>query len=227
MNLKMRTIVLEYSLKIESHINTLLLGHLAIFDKEKTKNFGNKAGISFKSKIDLLFDIEVLDKLEHQNLELQMNFRNKFLHDIESDSFTHVLEKFDSGIKNRFIKFSESGKAENEAEYELAFENLFWNNMKVISKKYTDRRESITNRTNYLTALYDSQMSLSSLASSFAEEISLIVENSELETPEINALFDPIIKSVLKFSKNYKIEGSKIEKLAKEFELLPKNKMII
>ena len=38
MNLKIRTVVLEYSLKIESHINTLLLGHLEIFDKEKTKN---------------------------------------------------------------------------------------------------------------------------------------------------------------------------------------------
>jgi hypothetical protein len=227
MNLKIRTLVLEYSLKIESHINTLLLGHLEIFDKEKTKNFGNKAGISFKSKIDLLFDINVLNKIEHQNLELQMNFRNKFLHDIESDSFTYILDKFDSGIRNRFLKFSESKKPENETEYENTFENLFLNNMKVISSKYKARRESIVNRTNYLTSLYDSQLSMSKMASNFAEEIMLIIENSELENPEINALFEPVLKRCLKFVEDYESEGNKIEELSKKFELLPKNKMII
>ena len=227
MNLKIRTLVLEYSLKIENHINTLLLGHLEIFDKEKTKNFGNKAGISFKSKIDLLFDINVLDKVEHQNLELQMNFRNKFLHDIESDSFTYILGKFDSGIKNRFLKFSESKKPDNETELENAFENLFLNNMKVINAKYKARRESILNRTNYLTSLYDSQLSMSKMASNFAEEIMLIIEKSELENPQINSLFEPVLKRCLKFVEDYESEGNKIEELSKKFELLPKNKMII
>ena len=56
-NLKTRTIILEYSLQIESDINNLLFGYLEIFEKDKIKNFGKKAGISFKSKIDLLFDI--------------------------------------------------------------------------------------------------------------------------------------------------------------------------
>ena len=110
-----------------------------------------------------------------------MNFRNKFLHDIESNSFTFILNKFDSGIKNRFLKFSESEKTENETHYEKAFENLFWHNMKVISKKYKKRRESLENKSDYLSEFYDSYITMSNLASTFAQEIMLIAENSELE----------------------------------------------
>ena len=156
-----------------------------------------------------------------------MNFRNKFLHDIDSNSFTYILDKFDSGIKNKFLKFSESKKAENETDYKKAFENLFWHNMKVISKKYKERRESIENRTNYLLSLYDSYITMSNLASTFAQEIMLIAENSELENPEINTLFEPILKSCLKFTDDYILEGDKIDELSKKFEFLPKNRMII
>lgn len=79
-NIEVRSEVLEYSLIIECATNSLLLSYLGITDKSDTKLFGNKAGISFKSKIDLLYDISVLSKVEHSNLELQIIFRNKFMH---------------------------------------------------------------------------------------------------------------------------------------------------
>jgi len=61
-NLEIRSEILEYSLTIENTVNTLLQSYLGILEKEATKNFGHKAGISFKNKIDLLYDIDVLSK---------------------------------------------------------------------------------------------------------------------------------------------------------------------
>lgn len=226
-NLETRTNVLKYSLEIENHINALLLGHLGITDKQKTKNFGNKAGISFKSKIDLLHDIEVLTSEEHKDLELLMNFRNKFLHDIDSTSFTYILKNIDSGIKNRFLKFLESDINPKEEDYETACRNLHLHNLKVIGEKYKERRESITGRTNYLTSLYDSYLSLSELSSNFAQEVMVIVENSDLENPLILSALDPLIKSCQKFAEDFKQQSEKIDTVANMFEALPKRKMII
>lgn len=225
-NLKTRTSVLQYSLEIENHINTLLLGHLGIIEKKATKNFGNKAGISFKSKIDLLYDIEVLNSEEHKNLELLMNFRNKFLHDIDSTSFTHILENIDSGIKNRFLKFLESDINPIEKDYETACRNLHLHNLKVIGEKYKERRESITSRTNYLNSLFDAYLSLNEISSNLVQEIMLVIENSHLENPQILSTLDPIMSKCLKFVEDYKLEGEKVIELEKTFDTLPKRKMI-
>lgn len=229
-NLKTRTIILEYSLQIESDINNLLFGYLEIFEKDKIKNFGKKAGISFKSKIDLLFDIGVLSLDEHKELELLMNFRNKFLHDIDSNSFTEILRNFESGIRNRFIKFLETNidpKKTNETDYEDTCRNLFLHNIKIISIKYKERRENIINKTNYLTSLYDSYLSLNELSTNFVKEIISISEKSNLENPLIISEFNPIIQSCLKFVEGHNLVAERIEKLGEMFELLPKKKMII
>lgn len=227
-NLKIRTTVLEYSLQIESWINSLLLGHLDIFEKDKTKNFGNKAGISFKSKLDLLFDIGVLNLEEHKEIELLMNFRNKFLHDLDSNSFTKILNDFDSGIKNRFLKFLKldvDPKKAIEKDYENACHNLFMSNLKIISQKYKARKENIINRTNYMTSLYDSSLFLSSISSDFAGEIMQITEKTNSENPILMSAFEPIIESFLKFSKDYEIYSKRILELQEKLEMLPKQKL--
>ena len=87
-NLELRSKILFCALNIENVINNLLVKHLLIIDKTKTKNFANRPGISFQSKIDLLFDIEVISKEELLTIELLMIFRNKFLHDIKYNSYT-------------------------------------------------------------------------------------------------------------------------------------------
>ena len=110
-NLQLRSEILEYSLTLEEAINNLLLFNLGIFDGgQATRLFGNKASISFKNKIDLLYDINVLTKEENSDLELLMIFRNKFLHDIKCNSFSNVLEILDNGIKNKFKNYLKEGK---------------------------------------------------------------------------------------------------------------------
>ncbi|MCG8838933.1 hypothetical protein G1K37_11300 [Tenacibaculum dicentrarchi] len=227
MNLRIRTLVLEYSLKTENNVNNLLLGYLSIFDKEKTKNFGNKAGISFKNKIDLLFDIDVLNKKEHQDLELLMNFRNKFMHDIESESFTYILNKLDSGIRNRFLKFSLSKEIKNEIEYEKAFDNLYLQNLKVIEKKYRERRENIKERTNYLISLYDGYESMSNMGSDLAGKIMEIIKKIDFKNTDSVELSEKILRPCLEFTNNYEKEAERMDFILKRFESLPKNKMIL
>ena len=68
LNIEVRSRILEYSLCIEGLINDLLIMNLGIYDeKEKTRLFSNKGKLTFQNKIDLLFDIEFLSKLENSD----------------------------------------------------------------------------------------------------------------------------------------------------------------
>ncbi len=94
-NLKMRTTVMEYSLQIENSINNLLLGYLEIFEKEKTKNFGNKAGIPFKSKIDLPVSVlQFADSRKNKEIIGILKNRNLSKKDAYFDIAIMVLPEF-------------------------------------------------------------------------------------------------------------------------------------
>ena len=217
-NLKIRSQVLEFSLQIESFINGLLLSYLGISDKERTKNFGTKAGISFKSKIDLLYDINVLTKDEHFDLELLMIFRNKFLHDLESNSFSYILSKLDNGIVNKFKKFINSESSiQNELEYEKAYSNLFWHNMKIIREKLRERRKSIEKRGKFLEGFYDSFLELSSMSSDFAQQVCLILENSEITNKKTLSLFKTFSEVVKKFCHDFGENGEKNKQILEDY----------
>lgn len=220
-NLKIRTDILHFSLQIEDSVNSLLQIYLLILDKERTKNFGNKAGISFKSKIDLLYDIEVLTKQEHSDLELLMNFRNKFLHDLDSNSFTRILETIDNGIKNRFKKFLDSDvKIENEQAYINACSNLYYQNIKILQNKFRERRISLENKSNYTTGLYELLASLTEKSHKFATDIMLILENSELENPVILKALQPLIERCIQYSEERTLNQD-IRSLEKLREKIP------
>jgi len=199
-NLIQRTKVLEYALTLEVSINTLLQSYLMIVDKHSTRNFGNKAGISFKSKLDLLYDIGVIDKEESNQIELAMNFRNKFLHDIESDSFSYILSTFDSGIKNRFRRYLEPGIVEeNEKHYEKAFENLHYSNLKMLQTKYEERRKQINTKKEYTIESLDLITDLSDLSIDFSNEVSKLIESQDLEDEKLRPVIIELTQKCLVF----------------------------
>jgi len=193
LNLEKRTEVLEYALHIEESIKILLLLCLGIRDNTKTKLFGNKAGISFQSKIDLLYDIDILELEEHQGLELQMNFRNKFLHDIKFNTYISVLSTFDNGIKNRFKKYLlDGGDISDEISCREAYQNLFLSNMKVILAKVELKKNAADDNMDLLTTptkLYNN------FADSFFNLIGDLyqqIEASNLENPDVVELVNKI-----------------------------------
>ncbi|MCW5201893.1 hypothetical protein VU12_03035 [Desulfobulbus sp. US4] len=125
-NRDLRMEVLEYALKLEANINTLLLDILDIPNKE-TKSLSGKGGsLSFKNKIDLLLDLGVLEKNDYSQLLPLMEFRNKFLHDLHCNSFETALSLF-GGDKNNVIVKLLSGellKDKNKKQKILAGYNL-------------------------------------------------------------------------------------------------------
>ncbi|MFS4491405.1 hypothetical protein [Maribacter sp. 2308TA10-17] len=201
LNMALRSEVLRNSLKIESVVNSLLLSYLAIFDKERTKNFGNKAGIPFKSKIDLLFDLNILSKEEHFNLELQMIFRNKFLHDLEFNSFTYGIGKMNNSVVNKLKKFIEDEKGiDTEEKYTTAYSNLCFNNAKILSDKINERMGKIKKKSILLHGLMDSIGTTNTLSTNLVSDIFKILENSELEDPKVLKLSESIFKVCKEFT---------------------------
>ncbi len=190
-NLKLRSEILECSLHIEKEINNLILLLLGIYsDSKKTKLFGNKPGISFKNKIDLLYDIQILSKKENYDFELLMIFRNKFLHDIDCDSFHAVFEQIsDNGIINKFKDFLDEDKNINdETACLFAFKLLFLKNLKVIHDKVKSRKQLIENKAKLLQVLIDQNTFQVDLFFNLISEIYSACENADLVDNKVQEL---------------------------------------
>jgi hypothetical protein len=189
-NIQLRSEVLEYSLNVEDLINRLLLFNLGIYiDKEMTKSFGNKSPISFKNKIDLLYDIDVLTKEEYLALDLQMVFRNKFLHDVNCNSFLNILKLLDNGLKNRFkVYFKDVKMIDNEDACRAAYLNLYLKNIAAIKTK-AEYKQIQTEEKNETLQLFIKQVAnYQDLLFDLITDLFLILESSELEDPKIKAL---------------------------------------
>ena len=79
-NLELRSDILEMALTLESSINQLITVYLEI-EHPTPKAIGNKnSSLSFKNKLDLLNDLEIISKDEYSKLLLMMEFRNQFLY---------------------------------------------------------------------------------------------------------------------------------------------------
>lgn len=190
LNLKLRADILEYSLFIEKLINDLLLLNLGIYDeKESTRLFSNKGKLTFQNKIDLLYDIEVLSKDENSEFELLMNIRNKFLHDLDCNSFQVLLSQLDKGIVNRFKKYLDNGKLiTNEDDCENACYKLFQKNIKIIKEKI-NTNEASRNKKSELIQLQNEQLLFYiDFIQDLLDKISISTENSELENPKVAIL---------------------------------------
>jgi len=195
LNIKLRSRILEYSLFIESSINDLLLLNLGIYDeKEKTKLFSNKGKISFQNKIDLLYDIEVLSKEENSDFELLMIIRNKFMHDIECDSFHILFNQLDNGIVNRFKKFLLDGQLiSNEEACKDACDKLFKKNIETIENKI-EITKAIQEKKYKLFQVQNEQIIYYiDVVHDLIGKVSIATENSELENPRVAVLGEEIL----------------------------------
>lgn len=198
LNIEVRSRILEYSLFIEGSINDLLLLNLGIYnEKEKTRLFSNKGKLTFQNKIDLLFDIEVLSKEENSEFELLMNIRNKFLHDLECNSFNILFnEKIkDNGLQNRFKKFLEEGQSISDEEAcKKACYSLFQKNIDTIKKKNSENIKSIENKNKLFQVQNEQIIYYIDFIQELLNKVSIATENAELENPKVAILGEYILK---------------------------------
>ena len=78
------------------------------------KSFGTKgSALSFRSKADLLYDINKIEKDLYTDLILFMEIRNQFIHNYDTNSFEIVNSRL--GKKNRLLSlFNEKYELENK-----------------------------------------------------------------------------------------------------------------
>lgn len=216
-NLEVRIEVLRYSLILEDMVNKLLLFNLGIYDGgHSTRLFSNKAGLTFKNKIDLLYDINVFSKEENADLELLMIFRNKFLHDINSNTFSDVIGLLDRSIQNRFKANLDEGESiYSEESCRTACGNLYYKNVQTIRLKIAKarvrqekRHEIFDLHTNIIVSYIDIFFNLVS-------DLTKTMEKSQLEQEEVRNLVKNITKKCNQYADKF-TKGKKVKEYNKK-----------
>ena len=197
MNLELRSEILEVALNLEKAVNDLLLALLSI-DIPIRKAISNRSGnLSFKNKIDLLFDLDVMSSDEHKTLLLLMEFRNQFLHNIECSSFSNAVSQLGRDKEKKLLKFDDAEDLKDkEFSYKNAFRTLNIKCLNIICNKVEDRRNQIEERRKTIVKPVEAQIFFVDKYFDLIEKIMVKCEQSISETPEFIKLINQIAKTV-------------------------------
>ncbi len=195
-NLQLRSEVLEIALNLEDAVNELLLA-LLLIENPKRKAISNKSGnLSFKNKIDLLFDLEVLISDEHQKMLLLMEFRNQFLHNIKCCSFENAVNQLGGDKRNKLLKFDNADKIlDKEYRYQNAFRNLNIECLRILSEKIDDRKNQIEDRRKTHVKLIESHIFFIDKYFDILKKVMMICEENASEIPEVSKLINQLFKT--------------------------------
>ncbi len=95
-----RYLVLNRSLEIESKLSEILKYLLGLEKEDDNKSLGFKgSALSLKAKVDLLFDINKIEKDLYKELILFMEIRNQFVHNLDSRTFEVVTKRINKQKK--------------------------------------------------------------------------------------------------------------------------------
>lgn len=196
-NLKLRSEILDIALNLEQSVNSLLLVLLSIENPQR-KAISNKSGnLSFKNKIDLLFDLDVLNNDDHKKLLLLMEFRNQFLHNIECSSFENAVKLLGADKEKKLLRFDDADVIiDKEFQYQNAFRGLNLECLKIMSEKIKERVKQIDDRTKTHVNLIESQIFFINKYFDILNKIMLICENNVSEIPEVIQLINQLSKTV-------------------------------
>ncbi|WP_103072173.1 hypothetical protein [Aquimarina sediminis] len=127
LNMELRSFVISRVLRLEQTSSSLMKTILRLF-KDDLKTLGNKSSaLSFKSKIDLLYDLEEIDKTYYNHLLKLMEIRNQFAHNHNAVTF-ESLDEINPDINKYLTKHQEDGLDENlprEEKLKITFNKLF------------------------------------------------------------------------------------------------------
>jgi hypothetical protein len=119
LNMSLRSSVIEHALRLEQAATNIVRSVLRLSGKD-TKTLGNQSSaISFKTKIDILFDLEDIGKEEYSNLIKMMEIRNQFAHNPYATSFAKFAE-INTDISNYLTKKFPNDVPEDQCELKLA-----------------------------------------------------------------------------------------------------------
>lgn len=122
--LRKRTKILEASIWIEGLVSALLAALLDI-DHRNSKTLGHKSSsLSLKNKIDLLTDMNSMNRDDAKKYELFMGIRNQFVHVHSANSFQNCFANL-NGASNRLLKlYPQNTQLDIEQQLELGVTSL-------------------------------------------------------------------------------------------------------
>ncbi len=196
-NIELRTEVLRIALNLEHNVNMVLLALLSI-EKPIRKAITNKSGnLSFKNKIDLMFDLDILSNEEYHTLLLLIEFRNQFLHNFDCNSFEKAVSLLGSDKQIKLLKFDDSkGHIKDEASYKYAFRNLYSESIHICLEKIQGRKKEIDDRTNMVKKLIDMQIFFLDKYFNIMDKIAEVCENNITSSSEVTNMVDIILKII-------------------------------
>ncbi|MEJ7830583.1 MAG: hypothetical protein WKF91_20405 [Segetibacter sp.] len=90
-NIRLRSIILEHALHLEFHSREIIFYILRTL-KEDSKTLGNQSSsLSYKAKIDILYDLDEITPEQYNGLIKQMEIRNQFIHNYDIDTFSNLI----------------------------------------------------------------------------------------------------------------------------------------
>lgn len=106
LNMELRNWVIAHALRLEQASSDALCEILRVYDHD-SRTLGNqsKYALSFKTKIDLLYDLGEIDKPMYPHLIKLMEIRNQFAHNPTVISFVSPTNQSQENIL-RFIAVS-------------------------------------------------------------------------------------------------------------------------
>lgn len=103
LNMELRSWAISHVLRLEQTSSSALRAILRMF-KTDSKTLGNQSSaLPFKSKIDLLLDLEEITKTEYSHLLKLMEIRNQFAHNPNATSFTE-FDNINEDINKYLLK---------------------------------------------------------------------------------------------------------------------------
>lgn len=213
LNLPLRTEILDKALNLEHTVNSILLIYSSI-ENEERKAITNKSGsLSFKNKIDLLFDLDIFSKDEHKDFLLLMEYRNQFLHNIDCSSFTYAVSVLGTDKEKSLLKFDERAtSSDKEFRYKNAFLNLYGKTIKIALEKIRQRKQIIEDKRKFLTNLNDKSIYLIDSFFDIIDKLFEMYEPNFTDTTDVVKLKSQIFETI----------GQEIQKLqeTEEYKLL-------
>lgn len=230
LNTQLRIEILDIALNLEQNVNTLLLVLLSI-ENPKRKAITNKSGnLSFKNKIDLLFDLDILNSNEHRSLLLLMEFRNQFLHNIECDSFEKAVRILGADKQKKLLNFDDlKDHKDKESQYKHAYRNLYSESLRICLEKIQDRRNQIEDRGNTHAKLIESQVFYLDKYFDIINKVVTVCENNISSNSEVVHLTNLINQTItndmeLTFASE---EYNQLSNAHQELHLPEKNKELL
>ena len=197
LNLPLRTEILKIALDFEYRINNYLLAILSI-DNPKRSTLSNRSGsISFKNKIDLLFDLDILTKEENEKFQIIMEFRNQFMHNYECCSFTDAVARI-AGSRNKLLKYCNDNTLTDEFQLQNAFDNMYKECLSIMDLKMKERDTLIAEKLRSYNNLLELQTIVFRRYIAINKEISELCQTSidrdSKTTPTDSSPLESIIK---------------------------------